>query len=226
MTRLVRRSPISAVYRSANASTIETAGWEVAEHFGDVEAERRALGSGSVLVDWSHIGKILLRGPGAEENAGRIASTNGLPVPPGAIGLANGISGVLLRLTADEFLILCAPGDERKVLASLDRSRTAVLDQTGGYGVLLLAGPRRDEVLERSSAIDLRAGPAVGGCVVQTTVHFVPCTIYSTAERDMLIQSRDYTESLHHALLDVGRPVGLVPAGIDCLPVEFEGEGQ
>ena len=75
-------------------------------------------------------------------------------------------------------------------------------------------------------AIDLRAGPAVGGCVVQTTVHFVPCTIYSAAEGDMLIQSRDYTESLHHALLDVGRPVGLVPAGIGCLPVEFEGAGQ
>ncbi len=42
----------------------------------------------------------------------------------------------------------------------------------------------------------------------------------------MLIQSRDYTESLHHALLDVGRQVGLVPAGIGCLPVELEGAGQ
>ncbi|MCZ6697169.1 MAG: hypothetical protein O7A63_11585 [Acidobacteria bacterium] len=225
MTGLVRRSPLSAVYRSTNASIIETAGWEIAEHFGDAVAERRGLETGSVLVDWSHIGKISLRGPGAEENAARIASTDPLPAPPGALGIANGISGVLLRLAADEFLILCGPGEEHALLIGLDRTRTAVLDQTGGYGALLLAGPRRNEVLERSTAIDLRAGPAAGGSIVQTSVHFVPCTIHSAPNRNILIQSRDYTESLHLALLDVGRPVGLVPAGIGCVPVEFGGAG-
>jgi aminomethyltransferase len=218
VTRWVKRTPLSAGCRSANASLVEAVGWEVAEHFGDVDREIRERESGCVLVDWSHVGKISLRGPGAEREAAALTTPSPLPTPLRARA-AGGIA--LLRLADDEFLILCHPGEEERLLPQLDESRTAVLVQTGGYGALLLAGRRRGEVLERSTAMPLAASTEGLGTVVQTSVHFVPCTILHTATWDLLIQPREYTESLHHALLDVGRAAGLVRAGVGCMPVAF-----
>jgi heterotetrameric sarcosine oxidase gamma subunit len=215
---MVKRTPLSTGNRSANARLVETAGWEVAEHFSDPEGERRGLESECVLVDWSHVGKISLRGPAAESLVAGLASPIPIPAPLRA-SIRGGLA--LLRLADDEFLILCPPGQEERLLSRLDESRAAVLVQTGGYGALLLAGPRRGEVLERSTAMRMSAEVEDSNTVVQTSVHFVPCTVLHTATWDLLIQQREYTESLHHALLDVGRVAGLARAGVGCMPVAF-----
>ena len=73
----------------------------------------------------------------------------------------------------------------------------------------------RAEVMERSTAMDLRFGE---GTVVQTSVHRVPVILWRTAQADVMVMTRDLTEFLFDALLDVGRAVGLRPGGL----AEFE----
>ena len=91
-------------------------------------------------------------------------------------------------------------------------------------GCFALGGPRRDEVLERSTAVDLRRDRVHEGSVLQSSIHTVSCTIFRTANLDILIHPRTFSESLFDALMDVGIGVGLVPAGLAALPVSFTKE--
>jgi heterotetrameric sarcosine oxidase gamma subunit len=218
MTALVKRTPLAAVYRSRGAALQEVDGWEVAAHYGDPDAERRALADGCVLVDWSHLGKIRIRGVDAANQAARLW--------PGAPELPPLESGgdenrVALRLADDEFLVLCASNRVAALLSQLDDASSAITDQSGALGALLLGGARRDAVVERSAAMDLSARGLGAGGVVQTTIHGIHCTVYRGAAWDLYLQRRDYTQSLFDALVDVGSGVGLVPAGLASVPVSL-----
>ena len=49
------------MYAKSGAEIREQSGWRIAEHFGNPQTESAALNKGSLVVDWSHIGKISLR---------------------------------------------------------------------------------------------------------------------------------------------------------------------
>jgi hypothetical protein len=57
-------------------------------------------------------------------------------------------------------------------------------------------------------------------------VHTSPCIVYRGADWDLYLQTRDYTESLYGALMDVGRNVGLVAAGLACAPANLRAGGD
>ena len=128
----------------------------------------------------------------------------------------------VLRLTKNDYLILCQPAMEKTLLEKLDTKITTVTDQTGANGCFVLGGPRRDEVLERSTAVDLRRDRITASTVIQSSIHTVNMTLYRTNNFDIIVHPRNLTESLYDALMDVGIGVGLVPAGIDTIPVSFE----
>ena len=218
---MIKTSPLSGIYRNHPVNTIEVSGWHIAGNFGDTEREKENLKKGAVLVDWSHIGKISIsRGdaPSAAEKALKGSSK---------IEPLNSISDskiAVLRLTNNDYLILCHPGVENNVLEKIDSKITTVTDLSGSNGCLVLGGPRRDEVLERSTAVDLRRDRVVAGSVIQSSIHTINMTLYRTNNFDIIVHPRNLTESLYDALMDVGIGVGLVPAGIETIPVSFEKE--
>jgi heterotetrameric sarcosine oxidase gamma subunit len=173
-------------------------------------------------VDWSHIGKISLSRGDAAKAAEQVF--------PGASKLtplqsASNKDMVVLRLTRNDYLILCQPGMEADLIKKIDPKTTTVIDQTGSQGCLVLGGPRRDEVLQRSTAVDLRRDKVVAGSVLQSSIHTVGMTLYRTKNFDIMVHPRNLSESLYDALMDVGIGVGLVPGGISTVPVSFE-EGK
>lgn len=222
MSSLAKRSPLAPVFRSANARMHQVAGWEVALGLGEAESEKAALKEGSVLVDWSHIGKISVRGAGAVAQVSKIDGAASSVQPLTSV-VYDG--GVILRLTADEYLVLCEPGSVPDWIAKMGEQDTATIDLSGGLGALFLGGARQEEVMERSSAMNLQAAVLRPGAVVQTTVHLIPCTIFRLVDGYLFLQGRDYTQSLFDALMDIGKGVGLVAAGLDCVPVHLGGAG-
>jgi aminomethyltransferase len=215
---LTKHSPLSGVYRDYPVQRVNCNGWQMAEHFGNPSRELQQLQSGSVLVDWSHIGKISISG----KQAGAIAET--LLTGASAIPVLTSISTVdlaLLRLTANDYLVLCQCGDEAPILQTLETAPVTVTNQTGALGCLALAGARRDDVLERSTAMNVTRDRLRTGAVVQTTVHGIRCTLYRTHNLEIFTHPRSLSQSLFEALLDVGMGVGLVPAGLLSLPVSL-----
>ena len=221
MTALLKHSALSGVYRMNGAKTTTVAGWEIAESFGDTSREQRQLAEGAVLVDWSHIGKLIL-------SRGDAAAVAEQAVPGAAKAAVLGTTGtpdqVALRLTPNDYQLLCQSGQEQALLEKMDQAKSTVTDSTGALACFALGGPRRDEVLERSTAVDLRRDKVVPGSVIQLTIHTIHCTLYRTENLEIITHSRTLSESLYDGLMDVGVGVGLMPAGLGTIPVSFEEE--
>ena len=218
---MIKTSPLSGIYRNHPVNIIEVSGWHIAGNFGDTEREQDNLKKGAVLVDWSHIGKISLSLGNASAAAEKVLKGSSKIEPLNSMADSK---MAVLRLTINDYLILCQPGMEKNVLEKIDPKVTTVTDQSGSNGCLVLGGPRRDEVLERSTAVDLRRDRVVAGSVIQSSVHTINMTLYRTNNFDIIVHPRNLSESLYDALIDVGIGVGLVPAGIETIPVSFEKE--
>ena len=218
---MIKTSPLSGIYRNHPVNIIEVSGWHIAGNFGDTEREQDNLKKGAVIVDWSHIGKISLSRGNASAASEKVLKGSSKIEPLNSMADSK---MAVLRLTINDYLILCQPNMEKNVLEKIDSKVTTVTDQSGSNGCLVLGGPRRDEVLERSTAVDLRRDRVVAGSVIQSSVHTINMTLYRTNNFDIIVHPRNLSESLYDALIDVGIGVGLVPAGIETIPVSFEKE--
>ena len=218
---MIKTSPLSGIYRNHPVNIIEVSGWHIAGNFGDIEREQDNLKKGAVLVDWSHIGKISLSQGNASAAAEKVLKGSSKIEPLNSMADSK---IAVLRLTINDYLILCQPNMEKNVLEKIDSKVTTVTDQSGSNGCLVLGGPRRDEVLERSTAVDLRRDRVVAGSVIQSSIHTINMTLYRTNNFDIIVHPRNLSESLYDALIDVGIGVGLVPAGIETITVSFEKE--
>ena len=218
---MIKTSPLSGIYRNHPVNIIEVSGWHIAGNFGDTEREQDNLKKGAVLVDWSHIGKISLSLGNASAASEKVLKGSSKIEPLNSMADSK---MAVLRLTINDYLILCQPNMEKNVLEKIDPELTTVTDQSGSNGCLVLGGPRRDEVLERSTAVDLRRDRVVAGSVIQSSIHTINMTLYRTNNFDIIVHPRNLSESLYDALIDVGIGVGLVPAGIETIPVSFEKE--
>ena len=218
---MIKTSPLSGIYRNHPVNIIEVSGWHIAGNFGDIEREQDNLKKGAVLVDWSHIGKISLSLGNASAATEKVLKGSSKIEPLNSMADSK---MAVLRLTINDYLILCQPNMEKNVLEKIDPKVTTVTDQSGSNGCLVLGGPRRDEVLERSTAVDLRRDRVVAGSVIQSSIHTINMTLYRTNNFDIIVHPRNLSESLYDALIDVGIGVGLVPAGIETITVSFEKE--
>ena len=218
---MIKTSPLSGIYRNHPVNIIEVSGWHIAGNFGDIEREQDNLKNGAVIVDWSHIGKISLSRGNASAASEKVLKGSSKIEPLNSMADSK---MAVLRLTINDYLILCQPNMEKNVLEKIDPKVTTVTDQSGSNGCLVLGGPRRDEVLERSTAVDLRRDRVVAGSVIQSSIHTINMTLYRTNNFDIIVHPRNLSESLYDALIDVGIGVGLVPAGIETIPVSFEKE--
>ena len=218
---MIKTSPLSGIYRNHPVNIIEVSGWHIAGNFGDTEREQENMKKGAVLVDWSHIGKISLSLGNASAASEKVLKGSSKIEPLNSMADSK---MAVLRLTKNDYLILCQPDMEKNVLEKIDPELTTVTDQSGSNGCLVLGGPRRDEVLERSTAVDLRRDRVVAGSVIQSSIHTINMTLYRTNNFDIIVHPRNLSESLYDALIDVGIGVGLVPAGIETIPVSFEKE--
>ena len=219
---MIKTSPLSGIYRNHPVKLTEDSGWQIAENFGNDERESQHLHNDSVLVDWSHIGKISLSG-GDASKAAELIFKDASKLEP--LKTLSNKDIAVLRLTGNDYLILCQPGMETELLKKIDPKITTVIDQTGSQGCIVLGGPRRDEVLQRSTAVDLRRDKVVAGSVLQSSIHTVGMTLYRTKNFDIMLHPRNLSEFLYDALMDVGIGIGLVPGGINTVPVSFE-EGK
>ena len=219
---MIKTSPLSGIYRNHSVKLTEVSGWQIAEHFGDEERDKKNLLHDCVLVDWSHIGKISLSLGNAAKAVKQVFPEASALEP---LKTLSSPDTAVLRLTQNDYFILCEPGTETDLLKKLDSEITTITDQTGSQGCLVLGGPRRNEVLERSTAVDLRRDRVAAGSVIQSSIHTINMTLYRTKNFEIIIHPRHLSESLYDALMDVGIGVGLVPAGIATVPVSFE-EGK
>jgi aminomethyltransferase len=223
-----RRTPLTHVHERLGATLTDFAGWLMPLRYGSETAEHNAVRTAAGLFDLSHMGELLVTGPGAAEALDYALVGNLSGLRPGRarytmICAADG--GVLddlivYRLADEEFLVVANAANAGPVLGLLTertaRRDAAVTDQTADYALIAIQGPRAARIL----------GPLTDARLDEVKYYAsYPATV---AGADVLLARTGYTgedgfeifarpgdaEGIWTALSDAGADEGLVPAGL------------
>ncbi|HEY0934342.1 MAG TPA: glycine cleavage system aminomethyltransferase GcvT [Trebonia sp.] len=177
MTLTVRDTPLRPVHERLGATMTEFAGWLMPLRYGSETAEHNAVRRAAALFDLSHMGEIVLAGPGAARAldyavcgwpsalaVGRARYTM-LCAPDG--GILDDL--VVYRQAAERFLVVANAANTAVVLGEL-RRRSAdsaaaqegaspggvtVTDESAATGLVSIQGPNASGLLSRVTDLPL-----------------------------------------------------------------------
>lgn len=231
-----RRTALHAAHLAAGARMVDFAGWSMPVSYGSDLAEHHAVRQAAGLFDLSHMGLLRVRGPEAAAFldaavAGRMSALAERQSKYTMLLSAEG--GILddlvvTRLPADEGFAIVANAGNRDVVFSALRERAAgfaaVVRPAGERtAILAVQGPSSRAVLEALPGLAVEEGaPALGALRYYRTTagvfEGVPVLIgrtgYTGEDGFELFLDDSAAPSLWAALLEAGRPHGLVPCGL------------
>ena len=205
------------------------AGWQMPLRYASETAEHHAVRRAAGLFDLSHMGEILVNGPGAGA-ALDYALTGFLSVlRPGRArytmicaedgGVLDDL--VVYRQGEDEFLVIANAANTDVVLASLGERAAGrdaqVIDATGDYALVAIQGPAAAGILAPlAGGLDLAAIKYYAGTFGEVAGRkaWVARTGYTGEDGFEVFCRRQDAEPIWSALVSQGNPAGLVPAGL------------
>lgn len=133
-----KRTPLEDEHRALGAHMGEFSGWLMPIEYTGTLAEHRAVREAVGLFDLTHLGKILIEGPGALEALQRTMPNDLSKVPVGGaqynmvLNERGGIVDDLINYRIGPERYLCVPN-----AANTNRVHEAILDHAGGTDVIL-----------------------------------------------------------------------------------------
>lgn len=233
----VRYSPMQSWHETHGAKPLVAGQWIRPEHYGDPEAEVRAVREGVGIIDVSPIGKIDLRGSDVPRLLEFVYVNKWSKLAVGKVryGVMCGEDGVILddgvtgRLDTDHYMMSTTSGGAGTVWNWLDEwlqtsfsdwdvRMTAVTD---GYASINVAGPRSRELVSRLTDIDLSPEKFPYMEVRSGTVAEIPdCFVWRigfTGELSYEIHiPASHGLDVWEALGDAGHDMGLRPFGVEA----------
>src|ERR1700749_2909629 len=150
--------PVDDRHRANGATFAEFGGWRMPVSYAGTVSEHNATRNAVGLFDVSHLGKALVKGPGAAQFVNS-ALTNDLDrIQPGKAQYTlccNDSGGVIDDLIAyyvaeDEIFLVPNAANTAAVVAALQKAAPdglTITDEHRSYAVLAVQGPRSTEVL-------------------------------------------------------------------------------
>jgi aminomethyltransferase len=224
------KTPLFDAHVAAGARMVPFGGWAMPVQYEGILAEHERVRTRVGLFDVSHMGELLVEGPGAEAFLNRIVSND---VTKLAVGQAQysvmcqpdgGIVDDLLvyRRGAERFLVCinaaCIPEDVGWFRQHHDAKRDActLVDGSDDFAQLAIQGRHAEALLQPGTSLDLRAIPYYrfaegrwGGvdCIVARTG-------YTGEDGFELFFARQHARALWDAVLAAGEPYGIAPIGL------------
>jgi aminomethyltransferase len=156
MTDALRHSPLDAEHRALGARMVEFGGWDMPIQYTGVLEEHRACRTSAVVFDVSHLGSVLVAGPGAF-SALQWAFTNDLQrIRPGRAQYthlldpldAHVVDDIIVWWADDDrFLVMPNASNTDSLVGALDEARgradgdLEIADVTATRAVLAAQGP-------------------------------------------------------------------------------------
>jgi aminomethyltransferase len=223
-----RQTPLYDVHARLGAVMTSFAGWQMPLRYGSETAEHQAVRHAAGLFDLSHMGEILVRGPGAGAALdyaltgflsglapGRARYTM-ICAPDG--GVLDDL--VVYRQGEQEFLVIANAANTETVYGSLvERAAgfdATVADATDDYALIAIQGPAAAAILGPLASMDLGAMKYYSGAFGEVAGRpaWVARTGYTGEDGfEVFCRPSDAT-AVWDALASAGAPAGLVPAGL------------
>jgi aminomethyltransferase len=223
----MKRTPLYGAHRRAGAKMVEFAGWEMPVQYRGVIEEHLAVRTRAGLFDVSHMGEIEIRGPGAlalcqklsANDVSRIklrqAQYNLLINDQG--GIVDDV--IVYRIEPAAFFICVNASNSEKDFAWIQKQASGEVELENAsfrYAQLALQGPLAEKILQPLTPLPL--GELKSFYFDWADVSSIRCLVartgYTGEEGFELYCNSTDVESLWHALLQAGRPMGLEPAGL------------
>ena len=197
----IAQSPLVEMHHRHGAHVERRDGWLVAVKYPD---EPDTIGN--AIVDFAHRPTIEINGP---DVGARLTELCGSDLPVRTI--RSGAEWHAYRLTPERAL----------AFGRVPKPIPDALDVTGGWVSLALVGPEIERLLNKVTAVDLRARTLPAGGCCQGPIFGVNTLFGRFARRFELHVCYDSAEFLWGVLMDAGAEFNLKPAGIDYAAHHF-----
>jgi aminomethyltransferase len=226
-----RRSPLHDRHTALGAKMADFGGWAMPIEYpgGGVVREHTAVRETVGLFDVSHLGKAVVRGPGAAAYVNATLTNDLDRIEPGqaqyTLCCDDATGGVVDDLIAyyrspDSIFLIPNAANTAEVVRRLAASApegVEVVDLHDAHGVLAVQGPHSEETLH---AMGLPTGRDGMGYMSFRALdwHGMPVVVcrtgYTGEHGYELVPRREDTATFWDAVLDAGEPFGIRPAGL------------
>jgi len=238
MTGALKRTPLYGRHIAADGKIVPFAGFEMpVQYRTGITAEHRAVRGAAGLIDVSHMGEFVVRGPQALELVQHVSVNDAATIDVGqaqysAMCLEDGgvVDDLVIYRFRDHYMLVVNASNLAKDWAWIEGQSEAfeceLEDVSEGTGLLALQGPVAREILRplTSSVVD----EVKYYCFTEGEVAGVPAVIsvtgYTGEDGFELYVAANDTPGLWDALLEAGAGVGLIPVGLgarDSLRLEM-----
>jgi len=225
---VIHETPLANRHEALGARMIDFAGWQMPVQYGSILDEHRSVRERAGLSALSHMGELLVEGPGAGDALARALVSN---PPMLSVGRAHysmicapdgGILDDLIvyRLAEDRYMVVANAANAQVVSDALaeriEGSRAVLDDQSLATGLVAVQGPRSADVLAPLTDVDLSALRYYGiadGAVAGIPAH-VARTGYTGEDGFEVFVETARTGALWDALLERVRAEGGGPVGL------------
>lgn len=230
MSTAPRLTALDAVHRALGATMTDFAGWDMPLRYGSERDEHIAVRTKAGLFDLSHMGEITVTGPEAADflNFSLVGNIGSVGVGRARYTMICAADGGILddlivyRLGETEYMVVANASNAQVVLDALTARAEGfdaeVRDDRDAYALLAVQGPESPGILKSLTDADLDGLKYYAG--LPGTVAGVPALIartgYTGEDGFELFVAPGDAEKLWGALMEAGKPVGLVPAGLSC----------
>jgi aminomethyltransferase len=223
----MKRTPLYRAHRRAGAKMVEFAGWEMPVQYSGVIDEHVAVRTRAGLFDVSHMGEIVIRGPGALELCQKISANDvsRIKLQQAQYNLLMNEKGgivddvIFYRIEPEHFLICVNASNSDKDFAWIEEhaeGNVELENASSRYAQLALQGPLAEKILQPLTSVRLNEIKPFSFSFgeVSSIRCLVARTGYTGEDGFELYCDSVGAERLWNALLESGAPMGLEPAGL------------
>lgn len=235
---MLKRTPLYGEHVRLGGKLVPFAGYEMpVQYTAGIIAEHQAVRKSAGLFDVSHMGELEIRGGDALGFIQHVTTNDAskLLVGQAQYSAFCGNDGAMLddcivyRFDDHYMIVVNASNidkDRDWISAHANRFGTQVIDRSDETGLIALQGPQAQAILSRLTDADLDSIRyyhfADGNVLGVPTV--ISRTGYTGEDGFELYLPADRTEEVWRAILEAGKPEGIVPAGLgarDSLRLEM-----
>ena len=216
------------IHERLGATMTSFAGWQMPLRYASETAEHHAVRRAAGLFDLSHMGEILVGGPGAGAALDYALTGHLSTLRPGRARYTmicaedGGVLDDLVVYRQDEleFLVIANAANTGVVLAQLgDRASgydAQVIDATADYALVAIQGPEAAGILAPLTDLDLGVIRYYAGAFGEVAGRkaWLARTGYTGEDGFEVFCRPEDAEHIWAALMSQGAPAGLVPAGL------------
>ncbi len=239
---MLKRTSLFEEHQRLGGKMVDFGGWELPVQYSGVTQEHLAVRNACGIFDVSHMGELLVKGPGALEFVNFVTTNDAstLSVFQAQYSAFCNESGgiiddlVVYRLGQEEFLLVVnASNTERDFqhltnsLARFSGIRPDVTNESANYAQIALQGPKAAEVLQKLTQTDLKKISTYWSAegLVLGEKALIARTGYTGEDGFELYLSPSSSQKVWRGLLEKGADVGLLPCGLgarDTLRLEMK----